>query len=472
MNKNFASLFLFVFLSVASAESESKAPCTAALNEDITYLPQKRGFSEASLAGNLKFFTTKAHWKIQFGDYNNLPKPEVKESWIDRLKKLAKPTTKEKLPPVQTITEPGVAKTFSAVITEKELSTENDLIFDATVVLQDLAPDQPDSPDRWTPLRYALASGLRIKASSLDPDLVYTVALHVTDSVTYSLNFKAPKDLKEIELNFANFRSQNNSKSLSTTLDETILFYRPQFSIQILKSQQRSALQPGQKIHLKLNDVVAVERDLRDPYLFENLAALKRSSNNDQKYDPEMTGDYRMRYQKEKPLLKKVVTNLYNVEHQNFALEVARQGEAAILQQLKQVGGGVIYLTGPMETSMFFNHNGLMDLNPRCVPIEKSSFGRDHSVWAHALQIIAMTKDLSESELRSFWFIFNSQSGGSIAGWAFWDTLFDAPGDRVPNAPRFWKRRMSELGITESIELSPEFKTEKLQNYHPMRTFQ
>lgn len=435
--------------------------------EDILFREPAKNVTSSNVGGLEKIYATKVKWEISFGDYTNAaPKPPPPKPLLKKVLGIFKKEPQPLPSPLATFVQSDTARVFTGTIDAKILASKNNVLFEAKHTMKHYI----ESDASWQPDYLLLNTGIRINAASLQPDVVYT--LSIKSNHTFSADFKVSKNLTDVYIPFSQFRSNSaKAQSLIETIEKNTLYYDTEMAIQVLKDRQKIPFVPGQKFALEIGDNIEFERDLRNSTLFNNLTKKSRNSLGPEQINPALVGpyDYIKRLDIEKPLIQKVINNLYSPENQNYALEIARKGETAILARLKELGATPYYLSGPVETNTFFNNGGIMAMHLRGIPVEKSDFGNVHSVWAHGLQVIAMTKDLSPKELKEFWYIYNSQFGHQSGGWAFWDTLFDAPGHQLPNAPHFWKHKLNSLGIPESIQLSPGMVPEDPTKYYPAK---
>lgn len=471
MLKLYGLVFLAMFLTIARApaaragiaceqilvsqngilENLQQIALNPALVEDIRFTSQTPHFSQSNVGGVIEVSAVKGHWHVSWGTQNNVQRDAVPAS-PNRIGKFFRKFLR---------TEPGAEgfpvetaivndrRIFLSEFDRKVLEDEGNQIFEAKLPLLDW-PTEATGSDGPHSLILMLNSSLRLNVASLDPQIVYTMRIRVRDSVEYSLDFQASREGSDVELHFSKFRSQDPK---APTLGQALRAYgrsSPELAIQVLKDHQTVPLVPGQKFALQVHDQIRFERDLRDPDVFDFLTQLKMSAASRVKSVDYITGLRLLK--EEKALIQKLVQNLYHLPNVRYALETLREGEDAVVEKLRELGFQTLFLDKALNRKEFFKIGGFFDRNPLSVPVEKSAFGEDHSVWAHALQVLAMTKDMSPQELQAFQALYQSQFGHNMDGWVFWDTMFDAPGARFPNAPRFWKARMQSLGLHESTE--------------------
>lgn len=154
-----------------------------------------------------------------------------------------------------------------------------------------------------------------------------------------------------------------------------------------------------------------------------------------------------------KKLIHKAINNLYNPQIQK---KVALISNEEVLAKVEQMGYRFITLNDKVEQVDFFgsesefnyispvnsNHSSsYLDTGRHTpsIPLETGDFANDHGAISHARQILAITYNMSKTEKEHFKGFVGSMFGSNITRWALWDIFFDAPGNALPNSPRFWR---------------------------------
>jgi len=304
----------------------------------------------------------------------------------------------------------------------------------------------PDGRDDSHQSKFYLSSGLSLNAKSLTPGLIYTLVFHHPSEVRLEYDLQVSKELTHYEIPWSQFRIVALSGKRAPSLEELFDIHRPVIagknnvglSIEVLQQRQTSSMPSS--ISLEIQGPIAFEKDLQEPLFFERLLQLPLQDSEG------------MNLSLRDHVLQKTVDNLYNPNYQAEVMTVAHRGEKALVDEIKKLGFGIVYLDGALTFQNFFAAGGVMESFPLHVPVEKSEFGKEHSVWAHAMQILVMTKNLNPEELDMFKKIIRATFGSkNQISWGLWDSLFDGAGVYRANGPSYWRERDRAEGIPENI---------------------
>ena len=141
----------------------------------------------------------------------------------------------------------------------------------------------------------------------------------------------------------------------------------------------------------------------------------------------------------------KIFNNLF--EKQNQLQAIQAQKNNTLQSELKNLGFDYEVFDKKIEQESFFNFfHFIVEAK---IPIETGEFGEYHGAETHALQIYAITRGMSNSEIILFRNIYKEIGHNSFFGWKIWTALFDNPQPDVPTGPRFWSRLLQQAQQTQ-----------------------
>jgi hypothetical protein len=205
---------------------------------------------------------------------------------------------------------------------------------------------------------------------------------------------------------------------------------------------------------LTIQDSIIYERDLRSPELLDSLTGLYLNYDSFKAVWPWSLGPNKMprTYSPEKPgarrkmrdLLERIVESYYDPVHIQRTLDVQKMGDSAIHESLNRAGVKSIVQSQQLASSPFFFYSAgeIITAQP-AIPIETGLFGEEHFDRAHADQVFTILQGLNAADSQLFLKLLSGCFGARKDGWTLWDILFDAPGNRLPNSPRFWRDQMA-----------------------------
>lgn len=144
--------------------------------------------------------------------------------------------------------------------------------------------------------------------------------------------------------------------------------------------------------------------------------------------------------------IEKFLRNLYSPDVQTKTVALLKsKNDAELAALLGRHGVNLVEMTTQMKSGDFFQMSEVALRQP-ALPVETGSFGIEHHRLSHVAQYLAGTTGMSAKEIRFMNSFISGIFDKSQDLWAIWDILFDAPGNTVPNGPRFWRDRLNDAG--------------------------
>lgn len=258
------------------------------------------------------------------------------------------------------------------------------------------------------------ATYVKIRASSTNPNIVHKLILG--EKSPYEISFKAPTEPADIIIAIP---KNDNIYDIGTYNNKVRLIWE----------------KTSGSFTLNIFGPISFERDVsvegsyaREHALNHHYFNLERNYSQTTKYN------YRQ-------ILEKAIQHLFDESNINETLNIASGGEAAILAELKKIGiNSFVELNKKVDTQGFFSII-MASGDQQRIPIETGEFAKEHGAYAHALQLITMTRNMTDAEIK---LLIQGPYVGVFtrdpSSWRAWDSLFDAPGDSLPSSPLWWRK--------------------------------
>lgn len=296
------------------------------------------------------------------------------------------------------------------------------------------------------------STGVRLKVSSWDPNSEITIYFRNNYLGTMqSATFKVGSEPTDVYLPWKDFKSEYTTPRRSAT----------QFEFGFNIKTADAANSKDSKFAIRFHGPLVYERDLRETLMSEKTLTdfLVNMDHSLELSMPQIAG-FRGNFQVPNDgrtvesntiMLRKAFKSLYDPAVQ---AEIAAIPEAQVLSQLQAFGYRFIYLKGKVSQPEFFGDifnyispENSLSTSPYLetgkhtpsLPIETGIFATDHGAISHARQVLALTHDLTPLEKKQFMGFIGSMFGTNTMRWSLWDIIFDAPGNTLPNSPRFWR---------------------------------
>ncbi len=149
-------------------------------------------------------------------------------------------------------------------------------------------------------------------------------------------------------------------------------------------------------------------------------------------------------------ILKNICKKFASPDAQRYALDIIRQGEPRIAEELARYHYRIKEFPGKVSPDQFF---AAFSGNDGWLPagIEVPPFAYLHGRYTHAAQLLTLLHDSTPEEQIGIFRILSLMGNPGTTWHNLWNILFDAPGASGPNAPEWWVSRFRD----EAIEAEP-----------------